>query len=402
MKQIFPFTINNPLPPVKNITEITKYGYRDNSSDILDLSLGSCGCFPLGFKRTDIIDAVNTRLKQTPFCQSDFVTSNSVVEELTNKLYELSGGYYPIYSLSGSDAIEGAVKLVQMYFKGTGRKKMIGFTHSYHGSTYMSTSVSGMKSMIDVFGKHQDCIAIDHKDIENVLDETVAAVFIETASWGNDLDHTDKDYFQNLRKLCDKVGALLVIDDIAFCGGKTGTIFGFEKLGIHPDIFCVGKGISGGYFPLAATLCNRRVADIVKPQFLLHGYSYSFPMPGMISTLEYLKILDNENILSQHSSIVKRGNILMEGLINKGLISSYKSFGVCYSIRPTHDLKFNNQSSKVYYENGLHPGLWNNESSRTLIMMPIVYDEYYFETLESRLVSAITAQQFLSKSILAV
>ena len=402
MKQIFPFSINDPLPPVKHIEKITKYGYIDNGRNILDLSLGSCGCFPLGFTRTDIIESVNEQLKNSPFCQSDFVTSNNVVEELSNKLYQLSKGYYPLYSLSGSDAIEGAVKLVQMYFKGTNKKKIIGFTHSYHGSTYMSTSVSGMESMINLFGKHSDCITINHADIETAIDESIAAVFIETASWGNNLEYTDKEYFKRLRILCDKVGALLVIDDIAFCGGKTGTIFGFEALDIQPDIFCVGKGISGGYYPLSATLCNQKVANIIKSQFLLHGYSYSFPMPGMISTLEYLKVLEREQILEQHSNIVDRGNKLMDGLIQKGLISSYNSFGVCYSIYPTHNLKHSGECDQIFYEQGLHSGLWNNESSKILIMMPIVYDEDYFKELEDKLVASLTVQKELSKSILEV
>lgn len=402
MKQFFPFSINDPLPPVKKVDKITKYGYIDNGQSILDLSLGSCGCFPLGFTRTDIIDAVSNRLKIDTFCQSDFTTSNSVVDELSNKLYTLSDGYYPMYSLSGSDAIEGAVKLVQMFHRDTGKTKIIGFKNSYHGSTYMSTSVSGMESMINKFGKHENCLTINHEDIENAIDDQVAAVFIETSSWGNDLEHTDKEYFKRLRELCDSTGALLVIDDIAFCGGKTGTIFGFESFDVQPDIFCVGKGISGGYYPLAATLCNQRVADVVKPQFLLHGFSYSFPMPGMISALEYLKVLENENVLSQHSLIVERGNKLMDKLIQQELISSYKSFGVCYSIRPTHSLEYSAQCDELYYAHGLHSGLWNNQSARTLIMMPIVYDESYFEELESKLVSSITAQKDLSKSKLAV
>mgnify|MGYP000464523208 CR=1 FL=1 len=127
MKQFFPFSINDPLPPVKRASKMTRYGYIDNGHNILDLSLGSCGCFPLGFTRTDIIDAVTERLKVDTFCQSDFATSNSVVEELSNKLYTLSKGYYPLYSLSGSDAIEGAVKLVQMFHRGTAKTKIIGF-----------------------------------------------------------------------------------------------------------------------------------------------------------------------------------------------------------------------------------------------------------------------------------
>ena len=123
--QIFPFAVNDPINFVKHIDEITDYGYIENGQDILDLSLGSCGCFPLGFKRTDIIEKVTDQLKKHPFCQADFVTTNDIVNELSTKLYHLSNGYNSIYSLSGSDSIEGAIKLVQMYHNGTNKNKII-------------------------------------------------------------------------------------------------------------------------------------------------------------------------------------------------------------------------------------------------------------------------------------
>ena len=378
------------MPQVKQIANITEYGYIENGRSILDLSLGSCGCFTLGFTRTDLVDSVTQQLKENPFCQADFVTTNSIVNELSQKLYKLSNGSYPIYSLSGSDAIEGAVKLVQMYWQGT-RSKIIGFNRAYHGSTYMSTSLGGTKYMTEKFGKHPNCVTIDYYDIDTLLDDTVAAVFIETASWANGLRITNLDYFKKLRSRCNETGTLLVIDDIAFCGGKTGTIFGFEPLGIQPDIFCIGKGISGGFFPLAVTLCNQRVATNIKSQRLLHGFSYSFPMAGIISTLEYLKILESENLLDQQPLTVARGNVLMQLLLDRNLISGWRSYGVCFSITPIDTNYDIENKDQIFYKHGLHMGIWNFNSKDILIMMPINATTDYFQELESKLVLALTA-----------
>ena len=88
------------------------------------------------------------------------------MNDLSQKLYDLSGGYEVIYSMSGSDAIEGAIKLAKMCEPN--RKTILGFRNSYHGSTYMSASVSGSTYLTDTFGKHEDCkILSDLDDIDS-------------------------------------------------------------------------------------------------------------------------------------------------------------------------------------------------------------------------------------------
>lgn len=384
MKQLFPFSINHPLPSVKIIKKMTDYGFIDSDGkDIIDLGMGSSGCFPLGFKRIDLLQSVTMRMSEHPFCQSDFVTANKATVELSNELYNLSGGYYPIYSLSGSDAIEGAVKLVQSYWKGT-RKKILGFADSYHGSTFMSASVSGSDYLTDTFGRHPDCATIT--SLDEITDDT-AAVFIETCSWQAGLNDLGVEYFQRLRNICNQTGALLVIDDIAFCGGKTGTLFGFQVYGVKPDIFCIGKGITGGYFPLSAVLCNQKVADVVKPQTLLHGFSYSFPMAGIFSVLEYLKILKEERVLEQHTNVISKANQLFDSLLAKGLIKGYRSFGVCYKMELIKEIPDYLEKERILYKHGLHMGLWNNDRTGVLIMLPLNAETFYFSKLEEKLIS---------------
>lgn len=382
MKQLFPFSINEPLPPVKQIKSITDYGFiNSDGKEIIDLGLGSSGCFPLGFRRFDLIDRVTSRLKENPFCQSDFVTSNEISVELSEKLFSLSNGYHPVYSLSGSDAIEGAIKMSLMYHKGI-RKKIIGFKDSYHGSTYMSASVSGSNYITDMFGQHSDCVIIDYDQLDQI-DDSTAAVIIETCSWQGGLNNLGSNFFQTLRNVCDSTGALLVIDDIAFCAGKTGTIFGFQNYNVDPDIFCIGKGITGGYFPLSATLCNKKVSEVIKPQFLMHGFSYSFPMAGMISVLEYLKILEEEKILENHQLIVNTAKATFNRLAEKNLIKGYKNFGVCFKVLLNDEIPDYLEKEKLLYKHGMHMGLWNNDKEGILIMIPLNASPEYFEKLYS-------------------
>lgn len=385
MKHLFPFSLNNPAPNVKNVNAVTNYGFIDNGKDILDLGLGSSGCFPLGFKRHDIIDAVSTNLKELPFCQSDFATTNSAVNELSQKLYNLSGGYEVIYSMSGSDAIEGAIKLAKMYEPN--KKTILGFPNSYHGSTYMSASVSGSTYLTDTFGKHPDCKLLT--DLGDINSNTLA-VIIETCSWQAGLIPQSLEFWQELRTRCDQTGALLIIDDIAFCNGKTGTFFGWQVTGIQPDIFCIGKGITGGYHPLSATLMNSRVATQVRSKILLHGFAYSFPMSGILSALEFLRVIEEEKVLENHNNVVSRMKKVGDDLVSAGLIKGYRNFGVCFNFllnQPIHDLW---DKEQVFYKHGLHIGVWNNYKDGILVMAPLDASDEYFNSLTSKLPNCLT------------
>lgn len=385
MKQLFPFSLNNPAPNIKHITEVTEYGFKDGSKDVLDLGLGSSGCFPLGFKRPDIIQAVANKLVDMPFCQSDFATTNSAVDELSSKLYDLSGGYDVIYSMSGSDAIEGAIKLAKLF--DPSRSTILGFRNSYHGSTYMSASVSGSSYLTDIFGKHPDCQLLN--DLDDIDSRTLAVV-IETCSWQAGLMPQSEAFWQALRTRCDQTGALLIIDDIAFCNGKTGTYFGWQATGIEPDIFCIGKGITGGFYPLSATLMNQRVAKQVRSKVLLHGFAYSFPMSGILSALEFLRVIEEEKILEQHNAVVQRMADYAQSLVDGGFIKGFRNFGVCFNLllnQPMQDLW---QKEQVFYKHGLHMGVWNNYKDGILIMLPLNATDEYFKSLAKKLPICLT------------
>ena len=380
MKHLFPFSKNNPAPNIKHIDAVTDYGFIDNGKDILDLGLGSSGCFPLGFNRHDIIDTVSAQLKSSPFCQSDFATTNSAVNELSEKLYSMSGGYEVIYSMSGSDAIEGAIKLAQMY--NPKRKTILGFKDSYHGSTFMSASVSGSAYLTDTFGRHPDCKTITSL---TEINEDTLAVIIETCSWQAGLVDKGEAFWKELRNRCTYYGALLIVDDIAFCNWKTNTLFGWQVTGIEPDIFCIGKGITGGYFPLSATLMNSKVSSIVREQVLLHGFAYSFPMSGIHSALAFIDVMHKEEIYLEYNRVVSTAKDIANKFVADGLIKEYRNFGVCFNLILNNPIDELWEKEQLFYKHGLHIGVWNNYKEGILIMLPLNAPQSYFDSLTSKL-----------------
>lgn len=382
-KLIFPYAVNS-TQPVRNITEYTEFGFVENGTELIDLSLGNCGCFPLGFKRHDIIERVTEQMKDMSFCSGEFYTTSPAVLELSERLYNMSGGYRSVFSLSGSDAVEGALRLAQLY---NGRNKFLGFKKSYHGSTYMSSSVSDATYMTDFFGKDPRCIVSEY-NLDNITDD-LCAVVIETCSWQNGLYDPGEEFWKSLRKICTDKDIVLIVDDIAMCGGKTGTFFGWTGI-VEPDIFTMGKALTGGYFPLSATLANEKIFNKMKDIPFCHGFSYSFSLSGIYSTLAYLDVLENENILDNYTKLKRWGEFVCLRLWDKKLIKNFSHFGLVFNLELNTDKPVDASFEKFLYEYGISAGMWNEGGSGLLFIIPLTASNLWFEQLESKLLQALT------------
>jgi len=381
-KLIFPYATNDTVT-VRQITEYTKFGFKQGDHELLDLSLGNCGCFPLGFKEQDIIDEVSEQMAKLPFCSGEFYTTNQAVLELGDKLYELSGGYRSVFALSGSDAIEGAIRLAQLYNR---RNKFLGFTRSYHGSTYMSSSVSDATYMTDFYGKDPRCIVSDY-NLDLITDE-LCAVVVETSSWQNGLYNPGEQFWKDLRQRCTELNIVLIVDDIAMCGGKTGSFFGWSDT-VCPDIFTMGKSFTGGYFPLSATLINEKIYSVIKDIPFAHGFSYSFSLSGIYSTLAYLRKLEKEKLLEGVEDKKKLADGIFNHMQAQGIIKSYNSFGLVYNLELVVEKSLTSSFEQFLYQYGISAGMWNEGGSGLLIVVPVNADSKYFEFLNSRLTQAL-------------
>jgi adenosylmethionine-8-amino-7-oxononanoate aminotransferase len=382
-KLIFPYA-NNNAQPIRIIEEYTDYGFIDEyGNDLIDLSLGNCGCFPIGFDRKDIIKTVADNMRDIPFCSGEFYTTNHAVIELSERLYNLSGGYRSVFALSGSDAIEGAVRLAQVY---NGRNKFLGFRKSYHGSTYMSSSISDATYMTDLYGKDPRCVISDYT-LDNITDD-LCAVVIETASWQNGLYDPGQEFWQGLRKKCTDKDIVLIVDDIAMCGGKTGTFFGWQGV-VEPDIFTMGKALTSGYFPLSATLVNEKIFDVVKHNVFCHGFSYSFSLSGIYSTLAYLDIIENEKLFESYPKILGWATNTFIRFKEHGLIKDFNNHGLVFNLTLLSDKPVDASFEKFLYDYGISAGMWNEGGTGLLIIVPLNADAMWFEELEYRLAPAL-------------
>jgi adenosylmethionine-8-amino-7-oxononanoate aminotransferase len=394
-KLIFSYVLNRDVTDLRSISSYTKFGFIEQGKDLIDLGLGNCGCFLLGYGRTDIVDTVADKMKKLPTCTGEFRVVNEPVVELAERLYNMSNGYRSIFALSGSDALEGAIRVSHMYHVQLNqqRKHIIGFVGSYHGSTFMTSSVSGSSYITDYYGRHNFCHTVNYDLTEleskiQSLNNDVSCIVIESCSWQAGLHDLGAEFFTGLRQLCTKYNILLIVDDIAMCGGKTGSFFGFHKEA-EPDIFCLGKGFTGGYYPLSACMVSPKVYKQTQHQMLMHGFTYSFSVSGIYSTLAYLDILEKENVLNNYNNMLKSSIAVFDNLKKSQLISGYKNYGLVFNLELNFSRSLNDQFEKVLYENGISAGMWNEGGSGLLITVPLNADEAYFNNLQERLTKSL-------------
>ena len=164
---------------------------------------------------------------------------------------------------SGSEAVEGALKLAKRY---TGRTEIIYYKNAYHGSTHGSLSVMGGEEYRNAYRPLlPDTRQIrfnEPADLRYVTPRT-ACVIIEPVQGEGGIFPADRDYLQALRDRCDQTGTLLIYDEIQTGLGRTGTLYFFQQDGIVPDILCTAKAFGGG-MPLGAFIASNRIMSVLK------------------------------------------------------------------------------------------------------------------------------------------
>lgn len=200
---------------------------------------------------------------------------------------------------SGAEAIDGSLKLAKRY---TGREEIVSFKNSYHGNTHGALSVSGNEYHKREFRPLLPMVTFigfnDEKDLEKITEKT-ACVIMETIQGAAGFLVPENDYLKKLKARCEKVGALLILDEIQPGFGRTGKLFAFEHYGIVPDILVMGKGMGGGV-PVGAFMSSRQIMETL---------SHS-PKLGHITTF-------GGNPLIAASSFATLKEVLESGLMNE-------------------------------------------------------------------------------------
>lgn len=234
------------------------------------------------------------------------------------------------FAESGSVAVEVALKMALQYWRNKGdakRNKFICFKHSYHGDTVGAMSVSGRSG----FNASYDSLTLKNYVLDLPTDEygfaeftdtvaairsSVAALIIEPlAQCAGGFHFYTADILSEITRICHAHDILLIADEIATGFGRTGSMFACEEAAITPDIMCVGKALTGGHVPLAATLATSQVFEAFlgheNDKALMHGPTFMANPIACAAALASLELFASEPRLAQVEAIEQH---LWEGL----------------------------------------------------------------------------------------
>jgi adenosylmethionine-8-amino-7-oxononanoate aminotransferase len=314
---------------------------------ILDAS-GGAAVSCLGHQHPRVLDAIARQAAKLAYAHTAFFSSEPA-EALADHLvgHEPGGLAYVYFVSGGSEAIEASIKLARQYFVERGepqRGNFIARRQSYHGNTlgalaaggnawrrapYAPLLSSAFSHVTPAFAYHEqreheqdaDFVARLAAELEAEFQrlgpDTVAAFIAEPVVGATaGCVPAPENYFRRVREICDRHGALLILDEV-MCGmGRTGTTHAWEQEGIAPDIQAIAKGLGGGYQPIGAMLARAAIVDTIREGSgaFQHGHTYLGHPLACAAALEVQRIIGDENLLDH---VKQRGRQLEQRLIER-------------------------------------------------------------------------------------
>lgn len=294
--------IKNYGPPAFNaVRGEGVYLYDESGKRYLDFGSG-IAVTSVGHAHPDWVKAVQEQAATLTHCSNLYGIPGQ--QKLADRLVEKAGPGRVLFCNSGAEANEALIKLARLHGRqlcgGTEGKRytVVAAKNAFHGRTFGGMAATpqekiqgGFRPMLDGF-KFGELNKIETFD--TLVDDSVAAVFIETIQGEGGILPAEASFLQELRALCTERGALLILDEVQ-CGiGRTGNFFAFEKSGVKPDAIGMAKGLGGG-FPIGAIWVSEPYAELFQPGS--HGTTFGGSPLACAAANATLDIIENEQLL---------------------------------------------------------------------------------------------------------
>ncbi len=311
---------------------ISKTGER-----YLDL-FGGLAVNSLGYNHPKINEAIRTQIDKYIHLSNLFLQESQV--DLAELLIKNSGYKKIFFSNSGTEAMEGTIKLARKWGKEKGKSELISYHGSFHGRTMGALSITGREKYRNgyepflqgsIFSTYNDS-----QELISLVNEKTLAVVLEFIQGEGGINEADANFVQTISELREKFGFLLIADEIQSGIGRTGKFFAFNHLKIAPDVVVIAKPLGGG-LPLGAFLGNERVADVFT--YGVHGTTFGGnPVACSAGIATIREIVENGGIQNAE----KIGNYLKSKFIElklkyPNLIKDVRGKGCMLGIELKHE-----------------------------------------------------------------
>jgi putrescine---pyruvate transaminase len=305
------------------------YIYDADGHQILD-GMSGLWCVNLGYGRRELIDAATAQMRELPFYNSFFQCTHPPAIRLAELLSEIAQPQlnHAFFTGSGSEANDTVIRMVRHYWAVRGEPKrdvIVSRVNAYHGSTVGSASLGGMAAQHAQGGlpipgvehiaqpyyfEHKGNLSADEfgiacareleRRIEKIGPDRIAAFIGEPVQGAGGVIIPPDSYWPEIRRICERFGILLVVDEVITGFGRLGAWFGADRYRLAPDLMPMAKGMSSGYLPIGGVMVSDRVAaTLAEGGEFFHGFTYSGHPTCAAVAIKAIEILRDEGIVER-------------------------------------------------------------------------------------------------------
>lgn len=332
--------------PPKIITSASGVRIRDIDGHEAVDAVGGLWNVNLGYSCEPVKQAISRQLSDLPYYSAFAGTSNDAAIELSwmlRNFFAEEGMTRAFFTSGGSDSVETALRLARQYHKVRGehqRTKFLSLQKGYHGTHFGGASVNGNNRFRTAYEpllpgcRHlpapyvyrnpygaetaEDLAKIMVRVAEDTIAfegaNTIAAFIMEPILGAGGVMVPHESFMPAMRDLCDKHGILMIADEVITGFGRSGDWSGSRHWGVAPDMMCIAKAITNGYYPFGACMLNDKVAEVFESAgaegFIGHGYTYSAHPVGAAAAVACVQEIERQNVKENAAT---RGTQMFEG-----------------------------------------------------------------------------------------
>lgn len=311
--------------------------YDTDGKEYLDFGSG-IAVFALGYNNKEYNDALKAQIDKLIHTSNYFY--NEPAAKAAKALTSASGMDRVFFTNSGTEAVEGAIKLAKKYAylkDGSTDHEIIAMEHSFHGRSMGALAVTGNKHYQEAFGPMIPGIRFAQfnnlASVKELVNDKTCAIIFETIQGEGGVYPAKKEFIEGVRKLCDEKGILLILDEIQCGMGRSGSMFAFQQYGVKPDIVTSAKALGCGV-PIGAFMATEQVAKALVPGD--HGTTYGGNPLACAAAVEVFRLFEKLNVTDNVKNVGKYLETQLKSLVEKyDVVKAQRGIGLIQGIELT-------------------------------------------------------------------
>ena len=363
----------------------------DGKKELINLHCNG-GVFNLGHRNRQIIETLKEAVERVDIGNHHLMSRERAL--LARKL-SLSMGDTPrftVFGVGGGEAVDLAIKAARAH---TGRSGIVSVSGGYHGHTGFALA-AGDEQYRKPFGSmvpgFRQIPFGDTSALRAAVDETTAAFILETIPATLGMPIPPEGYIKEVETVCRERGAIYIADEVQTGLGRTGRLWGFQHFGADPDIVVTGKGLSGGIYPISATVIKKELEDVFKKDPFIHISTFGGSEIGCITASKVFEISSDPAFLEHVNILAEKLRSGLEDIKDKfpGRFIRIRQLGLMIGLEFATDF-YGPVITKTAFDNGLLLVYANNDTRVVQFLPPLNLKDEEIPEIMKRFEKAVRA-----------